>query len=130
MSAAGSPPRLDVQELTAEDGGRLLALVGELDIASVDVLNAAVERARGDGAPSITLDLRELSFIDSTGLAAIVLASRRCDKDGLELSLIPGSPSTQRLFEMTGLLDVLPFRASDQLAGAAEDGPTDELDAG
>ena len=115
-----------MQERTAEDGGRLLAPVGELDLVSVDVLNAAVERARADGVPSITLDLRELSFIDSTGLAAIVLASRLCDTNGLELSLIPGSPATQRLFEMTGLLDVLPFRASDQLAGAAEDEVADD----
>jgi anti-sigma B factor antagonist len=120
---------LDVQERTAEDGGRLLAPVGELDIASVDALNAAVERACADGAPSITLDLRELSFIDSTGLAAIVLASRLCDTHGSEFSLIPGSPSTQRLFEITGLLDALPFRACDQPAGAADDGAS-ELDAG
>jgi anti-sigma B factor antagonist len=130
MSGPAQPRGLDVQEHTAEDGGRVLAPVGELDMASVDVLNAAVERARDARAPSITIDLRELSFIDSSGLAAIVLAGRLCDTNGLEFSLVPGSPSTQRLFEMTGLLDVLPFRGSDQLAGAAEDAATDELDAG
>jgi anti-sigma B factor antagonist len=112
MSGPGQPTGLEVRERRAEDGSHVIEPAGELDIPSVGLLNAAVERACGDGASSVTLDLRELSFIDSTGLAAIVLASRLCDTKGLELSLIPGSPSTQRLFEMTGLLDVLPFRAS------------------
>jgi anti-sigma B factor antagonist len=111
MSGPGQPVGLEVRERTTADGSHVLVPAGELDIASVEVLNAAVERACAEGARSITLDLSELSFIDSTGLAAIVLASRMCDRNGLELTLIPGAPSTQRLFEMTGLLDVLPFRA-------------------
>jgi anti-sigma B factor antagonist len=130
MNAPDQPAGLAVREHTAEDGSRVLVPAGELDIASVDLLNAAVERACGDGARSVTLDLRELSFIDSTGLAAIVLASRLCDTNGLELLLIPGSPATQRLFEMTGLIDVLPFRASDEQAGRAEAAGTEDAAAG
>jgi anti-sigma B factor antagonist len=129
MSAAGVPPGLEVRERAADDGGRLLAPAGELDIASVDALNAAVSRVCSDGVPSLTLDLRGLSFIDSTGLAAIVLASRLCDTSGLGFSLIPGSPATQRLFEMTGLLDALPFRAPEGPPDAGDDGSGRKLDA-
>jgi anti-sigma B factor antagonist len=111
MKERAQPTGLEMQERIAEDGTRVLAPVGELDMASAGLLSAAVERACADGAPSVTLDLRELSFIDSTGLAAIVLANRLCDTNGSEFELIPGSSSTQRLFEMTGLLDVLPFRS-------------------
>jgi anti-anti-sigma factor len=108
------PPGLDVQERTGEDGGRVLVPVGELDLASVDALSNAVERACAGRAPSLTLDLRRLDFIDSTGLAAIVLAGRLCDRNGAEFALIPGSSSIQRLFELTGLLDALPFRAASE----------------
>jgi anti-sigma B factor antagonist len=99
---------LDARE--AEGGRRTLALTGELDIASVEALQAAIERMCSDTTTSITLDLRGLTFIDSTGLAAIVLASKLCDTNGYEFALIRGASSTQRLFELTGLIDVLPFR--------------------
>jgi anti-anti-sigma factor len=52
-------------------------------------------------------------FIDSTGLAAIVLISRLCERDGRELSIIRGPRPLQRLFEITGMIDVLPFEVAD-----------------
>jgi anti-sigma B factor antagonist len=111
MNEPKRPPQLlqlDAHE--SEGGRRTLTLTGELDIASVESLQAAVERLCSDGTTSITLDLRGLTFIDSTGLAAIVLASKLCDTNGYEFALIRGASSTQRLFELTGLIDVLPFR--------------------
>lgn len=111
MSGSVRPPQpLELIERKDAGGAQTLGLVGELDIASVPVLHRAVERLCGDGTTSITLDLRGLSFIDSTGLAAIVLTSKLCETNGYEFALIRGGASTQRLFELTGLIDVLPFR--------------------
>ncbi|HWD11597.1 MAG TPA: STAS domain-containing protein [Solirubrobacteraceae bacterium] len=118
MNESSRPPeQLEVREHEADDGQRTLVLVGELDIASVPVLQRAVERMRSDATTSITLDLRGLTFIDSTGLAAIVLASKVCDTNGYGFALIRGAASTQRLFELTGLIDVLPFRDEDEDEG-------------
>jgi anti-sigma B factor antagonist len=111
MSERRRPPQqLEIHERESEGGRRELALLGELDIASVPALQRAVERICSDETTAITLDLRGLTFIDSTGLAAIVLANKICDTNGYEFVLIRGADSTQRLFELTGLIDVLPFR--------------------
>jgi anti-sigma B factor antagonist len=110
------PTGLDIQE--AEYGGQhMLLLRGELDIATVPSLEAAVSRLCRDGTSAITLDLSRLAFIDSTGLAAIVFASKICEKNGFEFSLVQGSSSVRRLFELTGLIDVLPFQQESPQRG-------------
>lgn len=100
---------LEIEQSTDEDR-HTLTLGGELDIASVPILHAAVARICEAGTSGgITLDLSGLIFIDSTGLAEIILTSQLCDRDGFELILIPGPRAVQRIFELTGLVDALPF---------------------
>jgi anti-sigma B factor antagonist len=103
---------LDIEHHTNGSGSVVLALAGELDADSVPALERTVERGLDDDTRAVTLDLGELMFIDSTGIAAIVLVSRLCERDGRSLEIIPGPRGVQRLFEMTGLVDVLPFRAA------------------
>jgi anti-sigma B factor antagonist len=93
-------------------GAHVLLLTGELDIAEVPRLEAAVDRILDEGTTGITIDLRQLEFIDSSGLAAIVHVSGLCAKRGHDFELIAGRPEVQRLFEITGLSGVLPFRAA------------------
>lgn len=114
MSATALPARAMahlglVIEDREHDGAHTLALGGELDIAAVPSLEAEVRHLCSEGTRAITLDLGGLRFIDSTGLAAIVLVSRICAKHGYDFSLLPGPRSVQRLFETTGLIDELPF---------------------
>ena len=108
-------PGLGVEDVV--DGGQhRLLLSGELEIASVPTLEGAVRRLCIEGTTAITLDLSELMFIDSTGLAAIIFAGRLCEKHGYGFSLIQGPRAVQRLFELTGLIDVLPFRREQDAA--------------
>jgi anti-anti-sigma factor len=90
-------------------GHRTLALIGELDMAGIDVLQGAVREGNGEGATRIAFDLRELTFIDSTGLRALVSVHDLCRERGCEVALIPGPRAVQRVFELTGLTQVLPF---------------------
>jgi anti-sigma B factor antagonist len=109
------PTGLDIE--VRNDAGRCsLLLHGELDIASVPSLDAAVSRLCTEQTTAITLDLSRLLFIDSTGLAAIVLAGKLCEKHGYEFSIVQGSSAVQRLFELTGLIDVLPFVEAEDAA--------------
>lgn len=101
-----------------------LLLGGELGIASAPRLQDAITRLCAQGASALTLDLSRLVLIDSSGLAAIVYASRLCERDGCELTLVPGPASVQRVFEISGLAPLLPFRsraASDGTRDAASD---------
>ena len=55
-----------------------------------------------NGLPTLTLDLSELDFLDSTGLHLLMRLRGRCEAQGLDLKLVPGPPGVQRLFEITG----------------------------
>lgn len=81
----------------------VLRLDGELDLASVPLLEDAVENATSadDAMTSIVLDLRGLEFIDSTGLRAILLQDKRSTERGQKLALVRGSEQVQRLMQMT-----------------------------
>jgi anti-anti-sigma factor len=57
------------------DGSRTYFLNGELDMATVPVMNIAIVDAVARGGP-ISMDLTDLAFLDSTGLAAILKAAR------------------------------------------------------
>ncbi len=104
---------LDVEEIANGDS-YTLALSGELELGSANTLQSACTRLFAAGLRSLTIDLSGLMFIDSTGLAAIILASKICERDGLDFWLIPGPRAVQRLFEITGLIEVLPFRESPE----------------
>jgi anti-sigma B factor antagonist len=122
-------PGLDIEDIV--DGGEhRLLLSGELEIASVPTLEGAVKRVCTTGTTAITLDLSRLMFIDSTGLAAIIFSGRLCEKHGYDFSLIQGPRAVQRLFELTGLIDVLPFRAPETGEATLEHEPIEPAAAG
>jgi anti-anti-sigma factor len=85
-------------------------LTGELDMVGSQQLQSAVRERCDEGTKGVALDLRELTFIDSTGLRAVVTIQELCRERGCELALIPGAPAVQRVFELTGLAEVLPFQ--------------------
>lgn len=72
--------------------------VGEIDLATVDVLAAELAAAREPGA-SLVLDLREVLFIDSAGLR-LVLETSRGDES---FAVVRGPREVQRLFDLVGL---------------------------
>ncbi len=91
------------------EGLATLTLRGELDLASVGQLDESLAALDEQAPARITIDLGGLAFIDSSGLRALLLADRRAREHGYELVLIPGQEPVQRVFEMTGALDVLSF---------------------
>jgi anti-sigma B factor antagonist len=96
----------------------MLRLVGELDADGAPRFERALLAARAEGHTEIVLDLGGLSFIDSSGLWAITSAWRWCRRQGFGFSLLPGSESVQGLFEVTGLVDALPFDGARGREGA------------
>jgi anti-anti-sigma factor len=106
-------------ERNAGESSATLALAGELDISTAEQLQQAVSKLLAeDGARELTVDLRRLIFIDSSGLAAMLFTSKQCERFECRLSVIPGSPTVHSVFELTGLHELLPF---DGDAGGAQD---------
>jgi anti-sigma B factor antagonist len=87
-----------------------LVLRGDLDMASAPALEGMLQELCEGGAQELVLDLRQLDFMDSTGLNAILKSRTLCEEHLCDLALIPGRRPVQRVFELTQLLDRLPFR--------------------
>jgi anti-anti-sigma factor len=91
-------------------GGTMLVLCGELDLKTASIAEEALADAE-QSHDLIALDLRQLSFMDSTGLRLIVVAQHRARELGHRLVIVEGSPWVQRLFEVTGLDEWLDVRS-------------------
>jgi len=83
------------------DGCVRLALSGELDLASAPELVRALERVEVQRPDLILLDLRELRFMDSTGLRTVVGADARAREDGRRLAVVRGPDAVDRIFTLT-----------------------------
>jgi anti-sigma B factor antagonist len=110
------PPRRFTCDAAAEDGRIRVTVVGELDLATVAQLQHTVDTHRQAGATDIVLDLRALSFIDSTGLRLILDLDRAARSRALRFSLIAGPPEVQRIFEITGTVELLNFEPDPELS--------------
>jgi anti-sigma B factor antagonist len=94
------------------DSDHTLVLSGDLDMTAAATLQAVIVscvRSR----PGLTLDLRQLRFIDSSGLHLILFAEQLCQDKQAEFALIPGPEPVQRVFAVAGLVDRLPFRRAE-----------------
>jgi anti-sigma B factor antagonist len=87
-----------------------LLLKGDLDMAGAPALEGMLQELCAGGARELVIDLRQLNFIDSTGLNAILRSKTLCEESLCDLGLIPGGKRVQRVFELTRVLDRLPFR--------------------
>jgi anti-sigma B factor antagonist len=104
----GSQPGFEVQE-SVRDGRHTLILSGELDLAVAAGLEATILGLSGEGVSAVELDLSRLTFMDSSGLRAVLRAHELCAEHGCDFLVIPGSGQVQRLLELTGTTDVLPL---------------------
>jgi anti-sigma B factor antagonist len=97
---------LKITETATDSGARTLVLTGSVDIASKQVLTEAGRIALLEhGAHRLTLDLAEVSFIDSSGLGALIeLAGLAADR-GSSFALRAPSRRVQRVLDLTGLTD-------------------------
>ncbi len=97
---------------------RTVHLAGELDLMSAELLESAMRRIAADGRDElIVIDLSDVSFMDSTGLRAVLVGIAFCVERRRELELLPGPGEVQRLFEISGLVDDLPFAEREEHDG-------------
>lgn len=81
---------------------------GEIDLATVDLVRDAVEREKQAGE-DLVLDLRDVGFMDTSGLRYVLELNDRASRDGFNLHLVKGPTAVQRVFEVSGVEPRLPF---------------------
>ena len=106
-------------ERSRSDGYELLTVEGELDIATAPRMLAALNGALADVSRPLVVDLSEVVFMDSTGLALLINARRRVSRRGQGFAIVcPGGPIS-RVFEIADMVEslrVCPDRESARLA--------------
>lgn len=92
----------------------LVAPIGEIDIATVGQIGDRLDALKAD-YERVVLDLRQVTFVDSTGLHLILRADAASRSDGWDFQIIDGPAGVRRLFELTQVMQQLRFAEPDGL---------------
>jgi anti-anti-sigma factor len=100
-----------ISERDVGDDGRLIAVAGDIDLATAPLLQKAIEAAVTAGKGRVELDLSGVAFLDSAALEVFVRARHllASDGDGGDLILSGIRPSLMPIFEITGLARIFVF---------------------
>jgi anti-sigma B factor antagonist len=99
------PFAIDVAELSA---GMFVATVsGEMDIATSPELISRLSTVRGPASYHVLVDLSQLSFIDSTGIKALVASAKTVESHGGTLVVVAPAANVRRVFDIVQLSEVL-----------------------
>jgi anti-sigma B factor antagonist len=93
---------LDHDERTAT-----IALHGEIDVLTVDQVRVALAGALAAHPHDLIVDLGDLTFIDSTGLGALIAGFQRARDAGVRFRLTRPQPAVRQILMLSGLLEVV-----------------------
>ncbi|HEY8481148.1 MAG TPA: STAS domain-containing protein [Spirillospora sp.] len=94
--------------LMRDDRCTLVRVKGDIDVVSRARFEETLLEVVESGEP-VVIDMREVTFCDSTGLNAIVAANRRAGERGSALALVALPPRVQRVFRITGIDKFIPI---------------------
>ena len=86
----------------AEGSAQVVVVRGEVDLATADVLRGEL-RSAAERADTVVLDLREVSFMDTQGLAVVIEAQQAATQAGHRFAITRAPDRVHRLFDMIGL---------------------------
>jgi anti-anti-sigma factor len=89
-------------EVRREGDAAVVSARGDIDLSTLAKASAALDGARV-GARSLVLDLREVGFMDTSGLRLIIEEQQRAAATGYRFAVVRGSRRLRRLFEIAGL---------------------------
>jgi anti-anti-sigma factor len=97
--------------IAAERDGRRARLVlgGELDMTARFQAEQALDELMAEPVEQLVVDLGEVTFVDSTGMGMILELHDRARREEFRLRLLRGPDEVQRVFELAGVADLLPF---------------------
>ena len=115
MSATQHDPwrerfRLDV--VPERDVARIAAH-GEIDLATIGAVRERADELVASGFRCLVLDLRAVTFLDSSGLRLILELVAAARSSGWEFAVIEGPAAVRRVFELSGVCDLIPFVEAD-----------------
>jgi anti-sigma B factor antagonist len=106
MLDSAFPPTFRLMPL--RDGDRVVVVAhGELDVATVPQLEQAVQAVRAQTS-AIVVDLREVTFMDSTGVRLLLQLDAQARTDGFSFAILDCEGPVRRVLTLTGIADRIP----------------------
>jgi anti-sigma B factor antagonist len=107
------PTKFEIDQTTA--GTSLtMAVTGELDMNTVQILSERLTGQLNSKITSVTLDLRKLAFMDSSGLRLLIELADRAQSEPWQLSLLaPQAEAAAVVLRVTGADTALPFKRGE-----------------
>ncbi len=107
---------LTISTEVTDQGRWLLRLTGALDLESrVQLTDVGHDAVTAEGATAVVVNLAAISFIDSTGIGAIVGLAGEAADGGIAFALQDPAPRVRRILQITGLLDAWPIEPADPI---------------
>lgn len=103
---------------------RIVPLAGRIDAATAPSVNKAVRAAMADGARQIVVELRDVTFLSSSGLRALLLLARELRRDGGDLVLCALQPQVAEVFHLTGFDQIFQLHHTREEATAGFSKPS------
>jgi anti-sigma B factor antagonist len=104
-----TPPDLFSCDVGRNGSSAWVRPLGDLDLDTVHRVESALMELRAEGCRNLVLDLRGLTFMDSTGLRLVIRWHAAARDDGFRLAVVPGPEVVQRVFRLTGMDTQLTF---------------------
>jgi anti-anti-sigma factor len=89
--------------ISGHDSHAVIRAIGEVDTSTAATVTEAIRAAVTDGYPTIVVDLSAVTFIDSTGISALVAGSQSADLAGCYLALVAADDQAIRVMHLLGL---------------------------
>lgn len=125
MTPVAALGEIEVVVTAAGPGACVVAVDGEVDLVTAPRLRESLLSALADAPTGLVVDLTRVSFLDSTGLAALAMVTRRADEQGVPVAVCCVQPVVQRVLDVTGLAELWNLHADRDGAVAAVTAPRD-----
>lgn len=101
-----APETFGIVAVRSDDASAAVSPSGDLDVSTSPRLLACINELLAEGRSKITLDLQAVTFIDSSGLGALVKAHKRAAPSA-QITVVQPKPHIQRAMEISGILKVI-----------------------
>lgn len=90
-----------------KDGIQYITINGEVDAYTAPQLRETLLPLTGKKGETVVVELSEVGYMDSTGLGIFIAGFKSSERNGSHMKLQGMTPRVKRLFEITGLIDII-----------------------
>jgi anti-sigma B factor antagonist len=109
-----------IHRALADDGAATVTVLGEIDFSNADDVSRAIRDAVAEWSPpTVRVDLGNATFIDSTGLGALIEGYRAAMEGESRLVVINPTANFRRVLTVTGLIDLFGLTECDEATGTS-----------